>query len=216
MAPPPVRFRGGTVAVSSPDIASLTLVKPLPALARVYIGPWIPAYILSYYAFYHAYDTYIKSIGECLTLLFSSSLSRRWRVFFFPMSLHRSVALFESRWPCAGRSNGKGAACLVSRRRSGPLKWPGDRSARDRRQNQLTRHCPLQSDSLDTQNGLSCSVSCSSAVTPFRSCSRGGASTSARGPNRPMSVASLPFVGECRWIKAICGADRNMHAGLDV
>jgi hypothetical protein len=69
MAPPAVRFRGGTVAVSSPDIASLTLVKPLPALARVYIGPWIPAYILSYYAFYHAYDTYIKSIGEYLTLL---------------------------------------------------------------------------------------------------------------------------------------------------
>lgn len=63
-AAPPPRFRGGVVSVSSPDIASLTLVKPLPTLARVYIGPWIPAYILSYYAFYHAYDTYIKSIGK--------------------------------------------------------------------------------------------------------------------------------------------------------
>lgn len=102
MAPPAVRFRGGTVAVSSPDIASLTLVKPLPALARVYIGPWIPAYILSYYAFYHAYDTYIKSIGEYLTLL-SQRVARLFR-----MSLHRSVALFETRWPCMGRTNWKG------------------------------------------------------------------------------------------------------------
>lgn len=87
MAPPAVRFRGGTVAVSSPDIASLTLVKPLPALARVYIGPWIPAYILSYYAFYHAYDTYIKSIGECTHSLAADVVARVARLFFFSMSL---------------------------------------------------------------------------------------------------------------------------------
>lgn len=96
MAPPAVRFRGGTVAVSSPDIASLTLVKPLPALARVYIGPWIPAYILSYYAFYHAYDTYIKSIGESVTPLLSSSVSRRWRVFFSECHF-TALSLFLSR-----------------------------------------------------------------------------------------------------------------------
>lgn len=63
-AAPAARFRRGRVAVSSPDIASLTLVRPLPPLARVYIGPWIPAYAASYWAFYHRYEVYIQSIGE--------------------------------------------------------------------------------------------------------------------------------------------------------
>lgn len=56
-------FKAGSVAVESPDIASLTLVTPLPFVARIYIGPWLVFYPLAAYAFYVEYDRYIKSIG---------------------------------------------------------------------------------------------------------------------------------------------------------
>ncbi|GAA5979114.1 hypothetical protein JCM10908_002809 [Rhodotorula pacifica] len=103
MAPPAVRFRGGVVSVSSPDIASLTLVKPLPTLARVYIGPWIPAYVWSYYAFYHAYDTYIKSIEWtfllCIVLFGGHALSflfTRWSINFRSRTESTHVSTFEA------------------------------------------------------------------------------------------------------------------------
>lgn len=57
-------FPGGQVDVTSPDVAGLTLVTPLPLYARVYIGPWLIAYPLAAYAFYGNYDKYIKSIGR--------------------------------------------------------------------------------------------------------------------------------------------------------
>lgn len=56
-------FKAGAVAVESPDIASLTLVTPLPFVARIYVGPWLFLYPLAAYAFYIEYDHYIKSIG---------------------------------------------------------------------------------------------------------------------------------------------------------
>lgn len=59
-----LRFPGGRVAVTSPDIASLQLVNPLPAWARVYVLPWLVAYPLAYHAFYNRYDDWIRSIGE--------------------------------------------------------------------------------------------------------------------------------------------------------
>ena len=58
-------FPRGAVEVESPDIASLTLVTPLPFVARIYIGPWLVLYPLAAYAFYGDYDRYIRSIGEC-------------------------------------------------------------------------------------------------------------------------------------------------------
>ncbi|GAA5824243.1 hypothetical protein JCM10212_003988, partial [Sporobolomyces blumeae] len=54
-------FRRGQVAVESPDIASLTLVNPLPDYLKVYVAPWLVAYPLAYYAWLN-YDTYIQSI----------------------------------------------------------------------------------------------------------------------------------------------------------
>lgn len=65
-------FPRGRVAVESPDIDSLTLVNPLPAWTRVYVGPWLALYPLAYYAWIN-YDTYIKSIGSSLSLSSSSS-----------------------------------------------------------------------------------------------------------------------------------------------
>lgn len=56
-------FARGAVDVVSPDIASLTLVTPLPFVARIYVGPWLVAYPLAAYAFYGDYDRYIRSIG---------------------------------------------------------------------------------------------------------------------------------------------------------
>lgn len=56
-------FPGGTVRVESNDIASLTLVTPLPLWARIYVLPWLALYPLAYYAFYIEYDRYIQSIG---------------------------------------------------------------------------------------------------------------------------------------------------------
>lgn len=61
-----LRFPGGRVAVTSPDIASLQLVDPLPAWARVYVLPWLVAYPLAYHAFYNRYEDWITSIGELL------------------------------------------------------------------------------------------------------------------------------------------------------
>lgn len=52
------------MAVDSSDIASLTLVTPLPVAARIYIGPWFVAYPVAAWAFYGNYDKYIKSIGQ--------------------------------------------------------------------------------------------------------------------------------------------------------
>lgn len=64
MAPPSTpRFARGRVGVDSPDVASLTLLDPLPAWARVYVLPWLVAYPLAYHAFYNEYDQWIKSIG---------------------------------------------------------------------------------------------------------------------------------------------------------
>ena len=56
-------FPGGRVPVQSLDIASLSLLYPLPVFARVYIAPWLVLYPLAAYAFYGDYDRYIKSIG---------------------------------------------------------------------------------------------------------------------------------------------------------
>lgn len=64
------QFKSGSIPVISPDIASLTLVTPLPFIFRVYIGPWLIAYPLAYYAFYLEYDHYIKSIGKYCSSLF--------------------------------------------------------------------------------------------------------------------------------------------------
>lgn len=82
-------FSGGTVPVISPDIATLTLVTPLPLLFRIYIGPWLLLYPLAAYAFYIEYDTYIKSIEWSFLLsiaLFGghalSFLMTRWSIAF--------------------------------------------------------------------------------------------------------------------------------------
>lgn len=61
--------------VTSPDVAQLTLVTPLPLYARIYIGPWLVAYPLAAYAFYGNYDKYIKSIGELFEELAKPSRS---------------------------------------------------------------------------------------------------------------------------------------------
>ncbi|KAL8291698.1 hypothetical protein RQP46_001956 [Phenoliferia psychrophenolica] len=82
-------FKGGAVEVESLDIASLTLVTPLPFAARVYIGPWLVLYPLAAYAFYGNYDKYIKSIEWsfllCIVLFGGHALSflgTRWSIAF--------------------------------------------------------------------------------------------------------------------------------------
>lgn len=60
------RFSGGRVAVDSPDVASLTLLNPLPVWARCYVLPWLVLYPLAYHAFFNEYDQWIKSIGQSL------------------------------------------------------------------------------------------------------------------------------------------------------
>ncbi|GAA6000885.1 hypothetical protein JCM10207_004705 [Rhodosporidiobolus poonsookiae] len=89
MATSPARFKGGHVPVESPDIASLTLINPLPFWARIYTLPFLFAYPLAYYAFYHAYDTYIRSIEWtfllCIVLFGGHALSflfTRWSITF--------------------------------------------------------------------------------------------------------------------------------------
>lgn len=91
--------------MESPDIATLTLVTPLPIAARIYIGPWLVLYPLAAYAYYGAYDTYIKSIGELLrpegraegvlTWMSASILcARSFRMVL--LIVHRSL-----RWTCS-------------------------------------------------------------------------------------------------------------------
>ncbi|KPV77055.1 uncharacterized protein RHOBADRAFT_48125 [Rhodotorula graminis WP1] len=83
------RFGGGRVPVDSPDVASLTLLNPLPVWARCYVLPWLVAYPLAYHAFFNEYDQWIKSIewtfllsivlfgGHALSFLFT-----RWSISF--------------------------------------------------------------------------------------------------------------------------------------
>ncbi|GAA5938227.1 hypothetical protein JCM1841_000925 [Sporobolomyces salmonicolor] len=82
-------FPGGTVRVESNDIASLTLVTPLPLWARIYVLPWLALYPLAYYAFYIEYDRYIQSIEWtfllCICLFGGHALSflfTRWSIGF--------------------------------------------------------------------------------------------------------------------------------------
>ncbi|BGP22124.1 putative cation-transporting ATPase 1 [Rhodotorula toruloides] len=84
-----LRFPGGRVAVTSPDIASLQLVNPLPTWARVYVLPWLVAYPLAYHAFYNRYDDWIRSIEWtfllCIVLFGGHALSflfTRWSMRF--------------------------------------------------------------------------------------------------------------------------------------
>lgn len=95
-------FSGGTVPVISPDIATLTLVTPLPLLFRIYIGPWLLLYPLAAYAFYIEYDTYIKSIEWSFLLsiaLFGghalSFLMTRWSIAFRSRGEARHVESFS-------------------------------------------------------------------------------------------------------------------------
>ncbi|BGP13232.1 hypothetical protein JCM10213_004997 [Rhodosporidiobolus nylandii] len=82
-------FRGGQVPVHSPDIEKTVLINPLPLFSRVYVAPFLLAYPLAYYAFYHAYDTYIRSIEWtfllCIVLFGGHALSflfTRWSIGF--------------------------------------------------------------------------------------------------------------------------------------
>ncbi|KAI5478803.1 cation-transporting ATPase 4 [Pseudohyphozyma bogoriensis] len=80
-------FPGGDVKVTSPDIKSLTLVTPLPFIARIYVGPWLVLYPLAAYAFYGNYDKYIGSIEWSFLLAIClygghalSFLGTRWSI----------------------------------------------------------------------------------------------------------------------------------------
>ncbi|KAM0787920.1 hypothetical protein ACM66B_006126 [Microbotryomycetes sp. NB124-2] len=81
-------FKHGSVPVESNDVERLTLVQPLPAYMRVYVGPWLVAYPLAAYAYLN-YDTYIQSIEWtfllCIALFGGHALSflfTRWSVAF--------------------------------------------------------------------------------------------------------------------------------------
>ncbi|KAK4050538.1 putative cation-transporting ATPase 1 [Microbotryomycetes sp. JL221] len=82
-------FKHGVVPVDSLDVERLTLVQPLPAYMRIYVGPWLAAYPLAAYAYFLHYDTYIKSIEWtfllCIALFGGHALSflfTRWSVAF--------------------------------------------------------------------------------------------------------------------------------------
>lgn len=106
-------FPSGLVDVTSPDVASLTLVTPLPLYARVYIGPWLVAYPLAAYAFYGDYDRYIKSIGELETAnAEDGELTRPSRIewsFLLCIVLFGGHALsfLFTRWSVSFRSRGE-------------------------------------------------------------------------------------------------------------
>ena len=86
------RFSGGRVAVDSPDVASLTLLNPLPVWARCYVLPWLVLYPLAYHAFFNEYDQWIKSIGESLPPPLSSSSSSHLPDLGTRLTAHRADA----------------------------------------------------------------------------------------------------------------------------
>ncbi|GAA5974104.1 hypothetical protein JCM11641_003436 [Rhodosporidiobolus odoratus] len=82
-------FKGGSIPVQSPDIASTVLLNPLPLWARSYVLPWLVLYPIAYHAFYNRYDDWIKSIEWtfllCILLFGGHALSflfTRWSIAF--------------------------------------------------------------------------------------------------------------------------------------
>ncbi|GJN87840.1 hypothetical protein Rhopal_000795-T1 [Rhodotorula paludigena] len=123
-------FQGGQVGVDSPDVASLTLLKPLPGWARIYVFPFLVAYPVAYHAFYNEYERWIQSIEWtfllCIVLFGGHALAfllTRWSITFRSYGEARHTSSLDSAhmvMVTPKLHRGKGEFCKLERtKRSG-------------------------------------------------------------------------------------------------